>query len=455
MKVALVVPSSKIALINCYAPLNLGSLASYLLQQKPDVQVKIVDGNLVKNVKAELNKFRPDVVGVTATTPEAPFAYVLGDALKEKCVTVMGGVHASALPEEALQHFDCVVVGEGEKALVRIVDDVQRGYRHNRMIVQGEPIENLDYLPMPAYALLNLNVYLKIHHQIMLTTSRGCHFRCPFCHNSFRTSKVRYFSAQRIVSELNYLLLHYKFDTVAFTDDEFLINNKRLQELAVLFKRCGLDKRLKWTCLARANTVDPETLRLARSMNCETISIGIESFCPRILKYLKCGTTTVEANLKALQFGAKSGITVGGTFIFGSPTETLEEMQETLKCIEKLGDLKFAGINTMIPYPGTAVWNYAKKHDLLPENVDYASMMPRLSPRQTYIVDTSVDAEEYNKFLVDAARVCWALTNARTHGLKGFVRSAKYKTWLWMWLFHPFKMVKILKCLVMGGKVQV
>ena len=175
------------------------------------------------------------------------------------------------------------MIGEGEKAFSGIVKARING-EVVAAIVQGEPVENLDDLPSPAFDLLDMDFYLRVGAKfpklpspsISMVTSRNCPYRCRFCYNSSRTSQVKYFSAQRIVDELLFVRETYGINAVLFSDDEFLINTKRLMELAVLFKKHEIDKWLIWGCLAWARTILVPILKLAKSMNCILISVGFE-----------------------------------------------------------------------------------------------------------------------------------------------------------------------------------
>lgn len=446
IKVALCVPNTKLKFNDACAPLNLGYIASYLRKHAPDVEVKIFDGMTNQNVKELLLGFRPDVVGVTAVTPQAPSAYALLDWVRTTLgyyvYTVIGGVHASALPDEASQHADTVVIGEGELAFKNIVINFSNGERSAK-VFQGVPLDDLDEIPSPAFELIDMTEYLKhgppfpgLNGKIMsMVTSRGCPFKCVFCHNSSRTSKVRYFSALRIVEEILYFKAKYGIDCVFFNDDEFLINRKRLEELAVLFKKFGVDKWLKWGCQVRVNTLSVDLLKLAKSMGCVVISPGFESCNQRVLDYLKCSTTKVEANERALKIAKETGVIIGGSFIFGSPSETLAEMKENFAWFVKHRDLKFIGINTLIPYPGTQVFCEAQIAGLLPAKVDYEQLIPTSVPSQTYVVNREVSFKRYDRFVVGAQRVAWLLTQLRLG--KGFWGLARFKTWWWVWLHHP------------------
>ena len=108
---------------------------------------------------------------------------------------------------------------------------------------------------------------------------------------------------------------------------------------------------------------------------------------------------------------------------------------------ERHRDLTFIGINTIIAYPGTEVWRYAKTHGLLPEQVDYRRLVPTTTPSETYIINRTVPPKVFNRFVVDIQRVAWILTQLRLG--KSFFGLARFKTWWWMWLRHPLKMIKL------------
>lgn len=452
MKIALVVPNSDLKLNNACVPMNLAFLANYLRAKMPSVDVKIFDGVTSEHVDHQLFFYQPNIVGITFTTPQAPYAYHLADTLKHNrpdIFIIMGGVHASAIPKEASEHCDCVVIGEGEKALVDIIHKRKLDVAVPK-IIEADYIRNLDEIPIPAYDLVNVKEYLKhgppfpgLKHPIMsLVTSRGCPHRCPFCRNSWRQEPVRYFSAKRVLDEILLCHNHYGVCDFFFNDDEFIINKKRLRELAQLFEKYGITHWIRWGCQARVNTLDLETLKLAKRMGCVVVSPGFESGTQRILNYLKCGTTTIEANERALTLAKQANIIIGGSFIFGSPTETLEEMKQTFAWFENHKDMKFIGINTIIPFPGTDVWHYALSHNLLPEKVNYKRLVPTSVPSKTYIINRTVPAKTFNRFVTDIQHIAWVLTQVRLG--RGFWRLARFKTWWWMWLRYPIKMLRLI-----------
>jgi anaerobic magnesium-protoporphyrin IX monomethyl ester cyclase len=455
MKVALVVPENKLYFSSACAPLNLGHLASYLRKYGKDVDVRIIDAMAGQNVTEELFKFQPDIVGATATTPQAPAAYALLDSIRRNrpdIYTVIGGMHPSVMPKEAAEHADTVVIGEGEKALLNIYNSLQSGIKPPQ-IIQGEFIEDLDTIPSPAWDLIDCGFYLKkpLHPTMIvpclsLVTSRGCPFKCRFCYNSSRVAKTRYFSAQRIIDDITYFYNRFGIRSIVFNDDEFVINKKRLNDLAVLMEQTGLNKKIVWGCQARVNSLDLSTLRLMRKMGCVFISSGFESCNPRILKYLKCGSVTVKQNERPIPLAHQAGIAMGGSFIFGTPTETLEEMKRSLRWFEDQDALKFMGFNTLVPFPGTPVWELCKAKGYLPKTVDYTKLVPPTFPDNTYLVDKAVDLKSYNRFFRNIWKAAWVLSQVRRypHFLTFFTMMKTNSFWETV-VVHPALVLRLVR----------
>jgi radical SAM superfamily enzyme YgiQ (UPF0313 family) len=376
----------KVALVNpgafqghgIHEPISLGYIAAYL--EKYNIPVKIIDQLAGDNVYKELEDFKPDIVGITATTVVIRDAYKVANFCRSKGVfTVMGGVHASVLPEEALRYCDRVVVGEGEFAMLDIVQG-----KISSPIVSAGYINNIDEIPIPARHLMNMDYYLRTKDNISGThlyfvpprtrvaailTSRGCPYRCIFCYNSYRRSPVRFHSPERVISEIELLIDKYKIQALFFFDDELLANKRRLSDICGMMKRNKID--LMWGCQARADAVDLATLRMVKEAGCRQINFGFESGSQRILDILKGETITVEENTQAIEMCRKVGILSWGTFIIGNPTETLNDIELTRRFI-RTSRLNAAMIHVTTPYPGTKLWEYCSERKLIPQNIDWS-----------------------------------------------------------------------------------
>ena len=448
MKLALVIPNCPTYFGDIGPPLNLAILASYVRQQLPEWDVRIFDGTVKGvNVHDSIIDYQPDVVGVTATSPQVNSAYKLVESLriaKPQILTVMGGCHVSALPEEAASHVDCVVVGEGEHALVELLKMKQTNNTIPK-IINGAPFENLDDLPLPAYDLLDMNSYMSFiamyalglkHPTGRMMTSRGCNYRCPFCYNSVRHSKVRYRSAKKIIEELEFLQKNYRIKSIWYHDDEFLANKKRFKEFIELLKVSNA-KTIQWSCQARVDSINEEIVQLAKANGCTEVFMGIESATPKTLKYLKCGTITVEDVERSLKICKKYDLPVHGSFVFGSPNETLADMEQTWTWINKHRSLMVSiGVIMLTPFPASKLWEYMKGKTVNYDNLGYHG---ELSTK--YIVDDAITLKDLEKFMRDKVLLSWFGNQVATRPLW---KAMAHKTSGLMLLKHPVDTLQII-----------
>lgn len=452
MKVALVVPNPSLPLASdCSPPLGLASVAAYLRANIGGVDVRIFDGVAGDNVEDCIFRFQPDVVGVSATTALVMDAYRLADSLKRNrsdIVTVLGGPHASALPDEAIEHFDFVVVGDGEISFAYLVADLMFNIKPNVKIIQGQSVDDLDSLPFPAYDLLNMEFYLRrgFLSEILpppvlgLVTSRGCPFGCRFCYNSGRKSKVRSVSAERLVAELVYLHEHFGVSNFFFQDDEFLINRKRLESLAYQFRLYGLDKWIRWGCQARVTSLNREVLELIEGMGCKLVVPGMESANSEVLDYLKCGSVKVSDLERCCKLFVGSKVVLMGNFIVGSPHESLAQMWESVNFFVGHSSLRCMILNVCTPFPGALLWDECVGAGLVSVGMDYSRLVP------TYEGGFNVSSEpKFDGFLRGARRVLWFVGRVRVGGWKALLRCLCTRSGLWMLVFHGDVVVELFK----------
>ena len=376
---------TRVALINCgkdtrfssSEPLHLGSLASYL--EMNGIEVAIIDELSGQNVRLEIAQFKPDIIGLTATTPLVDDAYRIAEKYKAQGVlTVMGGVHASVYPEEALKHVDVVVVGEGERAFLDIIkENIRAG------VVSRPIINNLDEIPRPARHLMNMEYYLnsaeRFHESYLyfvppqtkvasIFTSRGCPYSCIYCHNTWRGTPFRFNSVDRVILEIKRLVKDYGVGAIFFIEDNLFVNKKRLRAICQRMKEERLD--IVWAGNARVDNIDLEILKIAQEAGCRQITFGFESGSQRILDVLN-KKTTVEQNKRAVALCKQAGLLVNGTFMIGSPTETLADIEATRKFIAE-NPIDRPGICITTPFPGTELWNWCEQKHLIPNKFKWS-----------------------------------------------------------------------------------
>lgn len=376
MRVALIAPGKK-ERFAVQEPLNLGYIASYL--EKNNVEVRIIDQLAQENVKREISKFEPDIAGITATTPLIHDAYKIADKCKKDGIlTVIGGPHVSVLPEEALQHVDIVVKGEGELALLDIVkSNIRSG------VVSYPYIKDIDDIPPPARHLMKMDFYLRSKDRLKDTylyfvpphtkvaamlTSRGCPFSCTFCHNTWGGIPYRFNSAKRVISEIDDLIRVYGVEAIFFIEDNFFVKKSRLKKICELMKMNKFE--IIWGCNARVTDVSESNLQIVKDAGCKQVTFGFESGSQRILDILNKGTT-VEQNQKAIDLCKKVGVIPQGTFMIGNPTETIEDIKKTQQFIMESG-VENPGICITTPFPGTELWNWCDDEGLIPESLNWS-----------------------------------------------------------------------------------
>lgn len=354
MKVLLINPGSSRALKK--ENLALAYLAACL--EAAGHRVHITDEVAGQDVEQAVVAFKPDVAGLSVMTMYAPRAYAIADALRarHRLPIVMGGAHPSALPEEALEHADCVVRGEAETAIVKLIDSGRV-----EGIVEAEPVMDLDTLPLPARDKLDLGFYCRggeelaglSYRTLGVITSRGCPYHCDFCINSRRTSPLRFHSPGRVLEELRYLADTYPIQGFAFYDELMATDAERFRAICEGLIQSGLN-RCHWECQAHPRIIRPDFLQLMKRAGCVQVAVGFESGSQAILDRIN-KSSRVESNLEAAARVHEAGLRLRGCFIIGTPGETLEDIAKTEAFI-KQARINFASMHFLTPYPGTALF---------------------------------------------------------------------------------------------------
>lgn len=395
-----------------WAPLNLAYIAAYLQSAFPGRhEIRIIDAAFSKDPIREIVDFAPDVVGFT--TLSATINKVYGDCRQVKAalphaMLVCGGVHATIRAEEVLDNgFDVAVIGEGERTFADLVhardalgrrlswEDCMRiagtaCRRDDGQVMRAPPrdlIMDLDSLPHPARDLLDWHGYASrfsivrgqnSDHVFTLHGSRGCPFRCIFCgvNHSFQGT-VRRHSPRYIVDEMTELVDRFGARFIFFTDDIFLVDKKHMETLCRAIIERGIHKRVKWEVQIRSNLIrekDQDLLHLMREAGCRQVDIGFESANQRVLTLIKGPGITVEDHQRAIDMLNVADIGVLGTFIIATPTETYNEMMDTVHFIQRnYRKLSSFHASTMTPYPGSPVYEMIVKDGIIAD--DYVHLL--------------------------------------------------------------------------------
>jgi anaerobic magnesium-protoporphyrin IX monomethyl ester cyclase len=361
-------------------PLGICYVAAAFEAAGADVRIfdYIVRGYSPEKLKNELDAFMPDVVGTNAVTMNFYAAAGILKTAKQhnpSLITLMGGPHVSFDFKDTLHAYpeiDLIVIGEGEETLKELIPVIQRKeawhdikglafMENGRLVVTGhrEFISDLDTLPMPARHLLPVSRYLALGFPVSIITSRGCPNHCIFCQGRRMVGmKVRYRSPKSVADEMENIL-SYGFKRINIADDFFTSNKKRVKRICEEILNRGL--KFSWSAFARVDSCNRDVLCLMRDAGCDTVSFGIESGNPEMLKRIKKGITLDQAR-EAIRLCKEVGMGVFLSFMVGLPGETARTLKDTRAFAEEL-DVPF-GYHFLAPFPGTTLWEEIDRYDI-------------------------------------------------------------------------------------------
>jgi radical SAM superfamily enzyme YgiQ (UPF0313 family) len=276
---------------------------------------------------------------------------------------VFGGIHPSALPELVLKEecIDTVVTGEGEKAMLKLVEDVAKGVNIHKRRYTVDYIENLGDLPFPDRETIKneRNILQAFHDEgIRITSvlsSRGCPFRCSFCcSHVLWQHKTRFRSPANILDEMEELIRDWGIEFLKFADDTFTVSKQRLIEFCKL--KMERDISVSYGANAHVNTIDEEMLRYLAESGCQELWYGVESGSPRILKEMHKNTDV--GKIKAVfKLTKEYGIKTRAYFLLGMPNETTEDIEMTEKLCDELQP-DIVGFTLLAPFPSNKYFDY-------------------------------------------------------------------------------------------------
>jgi anaerobic magnesium-protoporphyrin IX monomethyl ester cyclase len=361
-------------------PMGLAYIASYL--RKNGNICEIMDGMAIPfDLDVLVSKSSTfDVIGITAVSTFAKRVHEIIGVLKRNKVrapVVVGGPHATVLPESCLRNgADYVVIGEGEITMLELVNALAFGNdvgnvngiaflnddKFYRTPARSK-INNLDDIPLPARDLLPMGKYRssearsKKQPSHSLFTSRGCTGYCSFCNKMIFGSKVRYYSVDRIVEEFFLLRDRYGAQDVAVWDDNFLADRNIAHAVCDSLIKNNFKKT--WSIEARIDTVDRDILLHAKEAGCDFIAYGIESGSQKILDSMNKRITLGQVR-KVIKMTKEVGINIRGYFMMGMPNESLEDMDQTISFAKEL-NIDVATFTLFVPLPGTVEYQRALK----------------------------------------------------------------------------------------------
>lgn len=361
------------------------SLAAYNRQYRPDDQISIFDerteANRKTGLKATLTNFKPQLIGFSILTAEAPRLAEMTSLCKSICPDakiIVGGPHVSAYKAKVLEdkNTDYILSGEGEASFLELINALENsdssiissipglGYRDQGELKINEvakiPVD-IESLPLPAWDLIDINDYTDLTRMsgmgpakyAALFTSRGCPYGCTYCHSIF-TTRFRAMSPEKVLGQIEHLISRYNVQEFEIFDDIFNCSYKRTEKICDMIIERRLNIKLHFSNGVRADRMDRNLVHKLARAGTTMMALAIESANPRIQKMVRKNVDLIKMT-EIINYSVEEKIFVWGYFMIGFPTETREEIMRTIEfaCNSKLYVAMFF---VVIPFEGTELF---------------------------------------------------------------------------------------------------
>jgi anaerobic magnesium-protoporphyrin IX monomethyl ester cyclase len=370
-----------------WPPLNLAFLAAYA-ERKGHKSI-IIDGEAeslpIPQMVSRAGEFKPDIVAITATTPFYHIAEELAYAVKKGvpgATVVIGGPHVSVLKEKVFSDcFDFAFIKEADNSWPEFLDmfEGKRDFssvkgilfrKDGKVVFTGDPApcDNVNDVPIPARHLFNHDLYhlgtmhgLKRFTTIM--TVRGCPFQCIFCSTKVFGKNLRRRDPELVLKEMEECIERYGTEHFMFMDDTLTLDKAHISRICDLIIERGLNRKITIEGSTRANLVDEDLIAKLVKAGLIRLSFGLESVDENIRKTMK-KMVPLECYITANKLTNKYGIETLNSCMIGLPGDTYETIGKTLRFLRESKEIRQANISIAVPYPGTELYDMAKRGDM-------------------------------------------------------------------------------------------
>jgi len=341
------------------APLGILYIASVAREAGYNVSVTDLRGkkedDLTKHLKLDCS-----VYGFTSSTPSYYNALNLAREIKlqnSKALTVLGGIHATSLPEKINPEFDKVVIGEGENSFLQLLNDIKEN--KNKRFYQSENIKDLDSIPFPTRDLIPYDsAFSKNAFSVggeysgTIITTRGYPSNCSFCGSQKMWGrKVRFRSPENVIKEIKQMVENYGIKHFRFQDDTMVLRRERLKDLCERLEPIGI----KWRATTRVDRADLDLLNFMKKAGCDEVGYGIESLDQEVLDKNQKGIKIGQI-YQALENTKRAGLKSRLFFIVGLPGEKPGFSNRLEEFLDKTNP-DGVDISTLVPYPGAPIFH--------------------------------------------------------------------------------------------------
>ncbi|MDQ1238499.1 MAG: hypothetical protein QG577_684 [Thermodesulfobacteriota bacterium] len=393
MKIALVVPANNSESEKSFYDFKFGT--KFLLSKKhisyplaiptlasltpPQHEIRVFD----ENIEDIDYTWKADLVGITVRTMFAHRAYAISENFRAKGIrTVLGGIHPSMCPEDALSHCDSVVIGEAEEIWHTVLKDAEHG--ELKKLYKAEKFADLKAAPMPDRSSLSKKRYLLD----IVQTTKGCPFHCEFCSvHAFDGQRIRSKTVEQVIREIQSINISHgmykKKTAIFFADDNIIANKAFARELFLALRPYNIN----WMCQASINiSRETELLELMRESGCGAVFIGFESISEENLAMMHKGVNQRYEYIEAIRHIQSYEILVHSSFIVGYDFDSRETFDELINFIQE-AKLLMPLINILTPLPGTKLFKRLEEEgrilhrDWTKYDTQHAVFMPaKMSP---------------------------------------------------------------------------
>jgi radical SAM superfamily enzyme YgiQ (UPF0313 family) len=305
-----------------------------------------------------------DLAAISSYSAQIDEAYELARRFKTLGVpSVIGGPHVTVLPEEAAEHCDAVVLGEGEAAWLQVLSDAERGCLQQYYCANANGFDLAD-APMPAFELLDISKY----NRLTIQTSRGCPHQCEFCASSVVfTQKYKQKPAAKVLEEIDRILTIWDRPFIEFADDNSFVNHSYWKDLLKSLRGKGL----RWFAETDISVADnEELLSLMRETGCAQVLIGLESPTEAGLRGLELRNDWKLKRFphykEAIHTIQSHGIMVNGCFVIGLDEHTTDIFDQVFSFVRDSG-LYEVQVTLLTPFPGTPLYARLERENRLLE----------------------------------------------------------------------------------------
>jgi anaerobic magnesium-protoporphyrin IX monomethyl ester cyclase len=371
-----------------YPPLGLASLASVMKQK--NYEVKVIDLSFDKTWD-QIHSLKEDagIYGISFTSSLYSNTKKCISIIKQndkKSKIVLGGPHASVLPEETLRDMDAdvICIGESESSFPLVVDAIQNhselttikgiAFRKNENQIIVNPamdkIQDLDLLPVPDQSLFPYERYFKEKgfRELSIITSRGCPGRCTFCQPTIKRmfgNKVRLHGSDYVANQIQLLKNKFKLDFFVISDDTFITSKDRVKKLCQKI----IDKKINifWRCQTRIDLLDRDIIRMLKKAGCFVVALGVESGNQEILDRLR-KKITISQIKRVFKICHEEGMLTHAYLMIGTLGENRGTIEDTKNLLMEIKPFS-SNICVTTPYPGTYLFETLKKENLIQNNI--------------------------------------------------------------------------------------